>query len=170
MTLACVSLAGKGRTDACLMQAVALMSHYRLRLAGTVQSNPSRPDRPKCDMDMHVLPDGPVLRISEDRGAQARGCRLDAGALEAAVAATLERLDGADLLVVNKFGKHEAEGRGFVPVIAAALELDLPVLVGVNPLNYAAFHEFTGGMARDLPADPAAIVDWARRFRRVRVA
>ncbi|WP_442954295.1 DUF2478 domain-containing protein [Paracoccus sp. APAP_BH8] len=29
-------------------------------------------------------PDGPVLRISEDRGNGARGCRLDAGVLEAA--------------------------------------------------------------------------------------
>jgi hypothetical protein len=67
------------------------------RLAGTVQSNPQRADRPRCDMDVHVLPDGPVLRISEDRGPEARGCRLDAGVLEAAVAATLDRLDGADL-------------------------------------------------------------------------
>jgi hypothetical protein len=96
--------------------------------------------------------------------------RAAAGALEAAVAAALERLDRADVLVVNKFGKHAAEGRGFVPVIAAAVERGLPVLVGANALNHAAFHAFAGGMARDLPADPAAIADWVRRFRRIRVA
>lgn len=170
MMLACVSVAGKGLTDARLAQAVTLMQAQGLRLAGTVQSNPQRADRPKCDMDVHVLPDGPVLRISEDRGPHARGCRLDAGVLEAAVAATLDRLDQADLLVVNKFGKQEAEGRGFVSVIAEAMARGLPVLVGVNPLNHAAFHAFTGGMAQDLPADPEVITAWAFALRRSRAA
>lgn len=170
MMLACVSVAGKGLTDACLAQAVARIQAQGLRLAGTVQSNPKRSDRPKCDMDVHILPDGPVLRISEDRGPHARGCRLDAGVLEAAVAATLERLDGADLLVVNKFGKQEAEGRGFVPVIAEAMARNLPVLVGVNPLNHGAFHAFADGLAQDLPADPIAIAAWAIAQSRSRAA
>jgi hypothetical protein len=170
MILAAVSVSGKGLTDACLVEAVALMQARGLRLAGTVQSNPQRADRPRCDMDVHVLPDGPVLRISEDRGPEARGCRLDAGVLEAAVAATLDRLDGADLLVVNKFGKQEAEGRGFVPVIAKAMARDLPVLVGVNPLNHGAFHAFTGGLAQDLVPEPAAIVAWASALHRARAA
>lgn len=161
MMLACVTVAGKGLTDACLAQAVTLMQVQGLRLAGTVQFNPQRADRPKCDMDVHILPDGPVLRISEDRGAHARGCRLDAGVLEAAVVATLARLEGADLLVVNKFGKQESEGRGFVPVIAEAIARGLPVLVGVNPLNHGAFHAFAGGLAQDLVADPDAIAEWA---------
>ena len=29
---------------------------------------------------------------------------------------------GADVLIVNKFGKHEAEGRGFRMVVAEALK------------------------------------------------
>lgn len=170
MMLACVSVAGKGLTDACLAKAVALMQAQGLRLAGTVQSNPRRAGRPKCDMDVHILPDGPVLRISEDRGIHARGCRLDAGVLEAAVVATLDRLDSADLLVVNKFGKQEAEGRGFVTVIADAMTRGLPVLVGVNALNHSAFHAFTDGMAQDLPADPEAIAAWAFAHCRSRAA
>jgi len=159
--LACVSVSGKGLTDACLARAVALMQAQGLRLAGTVQSNPRRADRARCDMDVHILPDGPVLRISEDRGPLARGCRLDAGVLESAVATTLARLDGADLLVVNKFGKQEAAGRGFVPVIAEAMARGLPVLVGVNPLNHGAFHAFADGMAQDLSPDPYTITAWA---------
>ena len=55
-----------------------------------------------------------ALRISQDRGKWARGCRLDAGSLELAVAQVASALDvGADLMIINKFGKHEAEGRGF---------------------------------------------------------
>lgn len=161
MQLGYVTLQGKGATDACLMQAVAQMRRARLALAGTVQTNPDRTGRDKCDMDLHVLPEGPVLRISQDLGKGARGCRLDSDALERAVAACLARLDGAALVVINKFGKQEGLGRGFVPVIAAALERGLPVLVGVSALNLPAFLDFAEGLAHALPAEPAAVARWA---------
>lgn len=160
MKLAYVSLNGRGATDACLADAVALMRAAGLALAGTVQTNPPREGRAVCDMDLHVLPGGPVLRISQDLGAGARGCRLDSGALEEAVARSARRLVRAEALVVNKFGKTEAEGRGFVPVIAEALERGLPVLVGVNALNLEAFLAFAGDLAMALPADPARVAAW----------
>lgn len=65
-----------------------------------------------------------------------------------------------DLLVRNKFGMHEAEGRGFRPEIAEALALGLPVILGVNGLNRAAFHAFTDGIGEELPADAGRIADW----------
>ena len=61
-------------------------------------------------------------------------------------------------------GKHEAEGRGFVPLIAEALARDIPVLLGVSDLNRAAFDAFAVGAATPLPADQAAILDWAQRL------
>lgn len=161
MQLAYVSLSGRGATDACLADAVARMRAAGLALAGTVQTNPPRAGRAVCDMDLHVLPGGPVLRISQDLGAAARGCRLNSGALEEAVACSQQRLARAEALVVNKFGKTEAEGRGFVPVIAEALERGLPVLVGVNALNLEAFLAFAGDLALALPADPARVAAWA---------
>jgi len=161
MQLAYVSVSGRGATDRCLSAAVARLREAGIRIAGTVQVNPPRTGRDKCDMDLHVLPDGPVLRISQDLGIAARGCRLDTGSLEDAVAATLLRLDGAALVVVNKFGKQESEGRGFVPVIADALDRGLPVLVGVNAMNLDGFQSFAGGLARPLPAETEAIVGWA---------
>lgn len=39
-----------------------------LRIAGIVPSNHDRPDRNECDMDLHLPPDGPTLRISKDCG------------------------------------------------------------------------------------------------------
>jgi hypothetical protein len=161
MRIGYVSLPGKGATDACLAAAVARLVARGVPLAGTVQTNPERPGRDLCDMDVRVLPDGPVLRISQDLGAGARGCRLNGDALETAVTEVSVRLDGAALLVVNKFGKQEATGRGLVPVIAEAVGRGLPVLVGVNGLNLPAFLDFAAGLAEALPADPAAIADWA---------
>ncbi len=98
-------------------------------------------------MDLLILPQGPVVRISEDRGDLARGCTLDPGALEQSVAEVQQRLSGSDILIVNKFGKREAEGKGLVPVIGDAVDLGIPVLVGVNGLNLAAFLAFAGDEA-----------------------
>jgi hypothetical protein len=101
------------------------------------------------------------LRISQDLGPQARGCRLDPAALETAVGLVAAGLSsGADLLIVNKFGKHESEGRGFRSVIAEAVAMDIPVLVGLNALNRPAFESFAEGLAIQLPSDPAALMAW----------
>ena len=130
MRLAHISIAGRGETDRFLAAVAARLEMAGLRLAGTVQSNTARADRTRCDMDLRVLPDGPVYRISEDRGAAARGCMLDHGALEQTVAEVARRMDGADLLIVNKFGKAESEGRGLVPVISDALARGLTITPG----------------------------------------
>jgi nucleoside-triphosphatase THEP1 len=160
MKLAYVALQGRGRTDALIAEVAALLAADGVRLAGTVQSNHERPDRRKCDMDLMVLPDGPIVRISEDRGDLARGCTLDSGALEQTVVAVQQRLDGAEVLIVNKFGKREAEGKGLVPVIAEALERGMPVLIGVNGLNLAAFLIFAGEEVSALPTDALSVANW----------
>lgn len=157
--LAYVCLPGRGANDAFLADIAALLAG-RLRLCGTVQTNIERANRRKCDMDLRILPHGPVLRISEDRGSAARGCTLDAGVLEEAVAAVQGRLDGAELMIVNKFGKQECEGRGFAPLIAEALGRGMPVLVGVNAQNLPHFETFAEGLAQPLAADAATVVEW----------
>lgn len=160
MNLGYVTLSGRGAIDALLVQVVADLEACGLRLAGTVQSNIDRADRALCDMDLRLLPDGPTVRISVDRGAQARGCRLDPEVLEDAVLWTERALERAEFLVVNKFGKQEAEGRGLSAVIAEALSRDMPVLVGVNGLNMLPFLDFSGGMAQRLAPDHTSVLDW----------
>lgn len=160
MKLAYVSLEGRGKIDLLLLEVASRLEVRGIRLGGTVQSNIDRPNRAKCDMDLRVLPDGPVVRISEDRGGLARGCILDSGALEQAVFEVERRLSGAELLIINKFGKRETEGKGLIPVIAAALDQDLPVLVGVNGLNLPLFLEFCAGEALRLEPDPDRILAW----------
>lgn len=167
MKLAYVTLQGRGRTDALIAEVAALLEADGVRLAGTVQSNHEREGRRKCDMDLRVLPDGPIVRISEDRGDLARGCILDSGALEQTVAAVQRRLLAAEVLIVNKFGKREAEGKGLVPVIAEAIDIGLPVLIGVNGLNLAAFLTFAGEDVTALPGDPVLISDWCKASVRV---
>lgn len=136
-----------------------------VRVVGTTQTDTPRPKTHKCDMDVRVLPDGDIIRISQDLGLGSRGCHLDPNALEQAVALTAARLDGAEMLVINKFGKHEAEGRGFRDVIADAVMRGIPVLVGTNHLNIEAFEAFCGGEAEALSADLPALMVWAGKLR-----
>lgn len=161
MNLAYTMAPGRGDTDLVLLRLATELASRGLRCCGTVQINSERAESGPCDMDVRVLPGGPVLRISQDLGRSARGCRLDPAALETAVGLVSASLDlGADVLIVNKFGKHEAEGRGFRTVIAEALALGVPVIVGVNALNLAAFEEFSGGMAIHLPPEARALEAW----------
>ena len=155
-----VSVPGRGANDRLLCAVADRLSRDGLRVAGTVQEARERPGRALCDMDLKVMPDGPTLRISEERGDLARGCRLDASVLEEAVMLVTERLPQAEVLVVNKFGKRESEGGGFVTVIAAAIEAGIPVIVGVNALNLTAFLSFAGDLATALPGEAAAIRSW----------
>ncbi|MBC7132716.1 MAG: DUF2478 domain-containing protein [Roseovarius sp.] len=161
MRIACVMAEGRGDTDLLLHGFADRAAARGLRLCGTVQVNTDcGPDR-ACDMDVRVLPDGPVIRISQSLGTGARGCRLDPEALERAVAAAEARLsEGADLVIVNKFGKHEADGRGFRALIAEAVARGVPVLVGVNPLNAPRLAEFLGGEVMRLVPTPEALDAW----------
>jgi len=152
---------GRGETNLLLADVAGVMTSAGLRVCGTVQIDTDREKVHHCDMDVQVLPDGPLIRISQSLGTLSRGCRLNTDALEQAVALTEQGLtDGTDILLVNKFGKHEAEGRGFRNAIAEALSRDIPVLVGVNKLNVEAFQTFCGGEAVALEPNPADILAW----------
>lgn len=152
----------RGATDALLSAVAGRLLAEGVAVAGAVQANSACAPALHCDMDLSVLPDGPVIRISQSLGPASEGCRLDAGALEAAVVEVAARLMGARLLVINKFGKHEAEGRGFRDLIAEALAQDIPVLIGVNTPNRAAFAAFAGDLAEEVPSQPATVLGWCR--------
>lgn len=161
MRMACTMAPGRGDTDLLLAGLAQILTGRGLRVVGTAQINTERDTAGPCDMDVRVLPDGPVIRISQDLGSGSRGCRLDASALETAVGLVEAQLaQGADLLIINKFGKHEAEGRGFRDVIAEAMARDIPVLVGLNRLNRQPFVDFAEGLAVDLAPTATELLAW----------
>lgn len=161
MKIACTMAPGRGDTDLLLERIANSLQRRGLRVRGTVQVNSDQQCEGPCDMDVCVLPDGPVIRISQSLGEGARGCRLNPEALENAVGLVSASLEQpTDVLIVNKFGKHEADGRGFRPVIAEAMSRGIPVVVGLNRLNNEAFEAFSGGLADNLPPDPVRIQEW----------
>lgn len=166
--IACVVAEGRGAVDRLFHDVAERLAAEGWRLAGAVQVNCDTGDDKHCDMDVRVLPGGGVYRISQQLGRGSTGCRLNPDALERAVAeATGLWGDGPDLLIVNKFGKMEGEGRGFRDLIARAAAEGVPVLIGVNGLNRAALEEFLGMPAPLVAAEVEAMLDWAARQRAI---
>ena len=166
MKLAYVTTSGRGRIDDLIAEVVCALTDDGLRLAGTVRARPADPGGHPCDMDLRVLPDGPRFRISQPLGSAAKGCRLDGGVVEAIAVEVEARLPGADLLIVNKYGKLEAHGRGLSPAISIAMEMGIPTLVGVNQLNTPVFLKFSTDMAMPLAPELRAVRGWFESVRR----
>jgi len=164
MALASVTLEGRGATDRLLARVVARLDAEGIRAAGVLRA--PRPDGAKaqCESALRLLPDGPVIRITQDLGPGSAACRMDAGALQEAAGLAEARLaaDDGDLLVLNKFGLSEAEGRGFRALISEALGRGMPVLLGLPEVHRAAFERFADGMATALWPEEEAVLAWCR--------
>lgn len=161
--------AAPGAADRLLAEQAARLQEAGVALAGAVQRNIDRGAECACDMDVLIIgqEDRPI-RISQSLGPGSTGCRLDAGALELAAGRVATVLDGAELVIVPKFGRQEAMGRGFRALIGQALAGDLPVLIYVPTEQLAAFASFSGGMARQVAPD--GIDAWCREALAGRVA
>jgi hypothetical protein len=132
-----------------------------IAVAGIVQRNQFIRDRTKCDMEVEELASGIVLKISEDRGKEAQGCRLDRGALsEAAALLSASIKNEPQLVILNKFGKTEAEGRGLRDTLAQAVQLRVPVIVGVPYRNIEQWRAFAEGYAEECPIGSTRLHEW----------
>jgi hypothetical protein len=130
------------------------------RVAGLVQL------AHRCTGDVELsammLHNGEQLQLFQDLGTCARGCRLDIDRLMRAGSQIAEQLEhnGADLLIINRFGKHEQEGKGLLFLVEQALSLDIPVLIAVPDLRFHHWIEFSGGMSVKLPCRGASLQAW----------
>lgn len=164
MALASVMSNGRGATDRLLAGVVAQLAADGVRIAGALRERRPEEASDFCNSDLLLLPEGPVVRISQDLGAGSTACRLDAGALEDAVGIVSARVaaERVDLFVLNKFGLSEAEGRGFRTLIAEMLARDVPVLVGLSAAHRVAFEHFSDGLADALSPNQDAVLAWCR--------
>ena len=147
-----------------LAQVAGALSGRGLKIAGAIQIDEDAPGMRCGPMWLQDLATGERIAISQDRGPGARGCRLDAHGLAVACEDIARGIAaGADLVVLNKFGKREAEGRGLRDAIASAVMAGIPVLTSVGEPLAGALDAFLDGAWTRLPDDPAAIMDWARQ-------
>jgi hypothetical protein len=140
------------------------------RPVGVVQLGRScRAENPRLGVVM--LPDGEVVRLPsqdfapQDFASQAAahisGCRLDPDRLATLATRLAAAIDaGADLVIINRFGRSEAEGKGLIDLIPQALDADIPVLIAVPEQRFAAWIRFSEGMNVRLPCRREALDRW----------
>ena len=134
-----------------------------VRPVGVIQSGRScRAEEPKLRVVM--LPGGETFRLVADKeNYDGGGCRVDDQRLgELADRLTAAIGDGPDLVVINRFGRAEAEGRGLVKPIAQALKADIPVLIAVPERRFFDWIRFSDGMNVRLPCRREAVDRWWR--------
>jgi nucleoside-triphosphatase THEP1 len=148
--------------DRIIARAIEPLRAAGVPLAGALQVEPVAAGRHPCDLLLEELASGDVHAIAEHRGREARGCRLDVGLLTEIGEAVVHSLHDEQprLLVVNKFGKIEADGGGLRQAVAEAVDLGIPVLVGVPARNLDRWRAFAGSLAIELPATVGTIADW----------
>jgi hypothetical protein len=107
---------------------------------------------------------GEKLLLAQDFDPRASGCRLDADRLQNAaerIAGALEA--GADIMIINRFGKRERDGKGLAYLIERAHAADVPVVIAVSNRNFAEWIKFAGGMSVKLACNRRPLDTWWRK-------
>lgn len=148
--------------DGFLARVAALLRADHIDVGGVVQENTGHGGG--CSLMTAVdLASGRRFQISQELGSQATGCRLDTHGL-ADVAALLEcsSARGTEILILNKFGRAEAEGHGLRAAIGRAIDAGIPVVTAVRPPYAEAWSTFHGRLATDLTPDLDVVLAWCR--------
>ena len=154
--------------DQVLRDFAAGLNQRGYRAVGLVQLGHHCVDAPKLSaMLVHT---GEELQLFQDLGtyttrdngvAVARGCRLDVGQLLNAGAQVAHAIDqGADLMIINRFGRQEREGKGLTYLIERALSADIPVVIAVPEHRFADWIRFADGISVKLHCDPGSLNAW----------
>jgi len=143
--------------DAVLRDFAADLTARGFRPVGMVQAGQCA----DSSLSAVLLPSGEKLLLAQDFDPTAHGCRLDLGRLHNAGARVAETLEaGADLLIVNRFGKRERDGKGLGFLIERALKADIPVVIAVSSDRFADWVKFAGGISVKLTCDRPALDAW----------
>ncbi len=154
-----------GQPSATVLDAVAqALQAEGIVVAGYLQRKLSQEGNTISNTVLEDIETGEQFGIMQALGASAASCRLDTGALADIAGRTIERLERlerpADVLILNRFGKAEAEGHGLRAALEMAIDRDIPVLTLVASTYLQAWRDYVGEMATSLP--PVAAVAWYR--------
>ena len=146
--------------DAVLRDFAADLKTQGVRVVGLVQAGQCA----DSSLSAVLVHSGEKLLLAQDFDPAASGCRLDIGRLENVGARVAEALDaGADLLIINRFGKRERDGKGLAFLIERALGADIPLVIAVSQDRFAEWIRYAGGVSVKLDCDRAALEQWWRK-------
>src|SRR6202012_2827303 len=120
--------------DAVLRDFAADLNARGVRAVGMVQAGQCA----DSSLSAVLVHTGETLLLAQDFDPNAKGCRLDIGRLQSAGERVAQAMDGgADLLIVNRFGKRERDGKGLGYLIERALKSEIPVVIAVSSERFS---------------------------------
>ncbi len=145
--------------DAILRDFAADLKARGFRAVGMIQTGQCA----DSSLSVVLVHSGEKLLLAQDFDPAASGCRLDIARLENAGARVADALEaGADLVIINRFGKRERDGKGLTHLIERAREADTPVVIAVSSDRLTDWIKFVDGMTVKLACDRDSLDSWWR--------
>lgn len=161
--LAALRFEPRDDVDAVMLEVLERLRSERIVVGGLLQVI-ERDNPGQCaTLSVVDIRTGERARITQNRGKEARGCKLDAQGLVSmahCIDAAID--DGVDLIMISRFGRAEAEGRGLLSCFSNAICAGIPVLTAVREPHVGRWDAFHGGIATGLALDAGAVLDWFR--------
>ena len=130
-------------------------------VGGLIQRNSKDGDGKLVGMQLVDLMTGREIGIYQKLGAGSAACKLDTSGLAEATRAVTSAISAdVSLIVVNKFSKQEAAGRGLRSELADAVIAGCTVLIGVSEKCSDAWKEFTGDRGTTLFCARRVVDEW----------
>lgn len=132
------------------------LQKHGLKVGGVLQQAEWLPH--ECCARLYIVDirTGQCERIKQNRGAEARGCKLDPQGLAAISHCITDAIEaGSDLIIINKYGRAESEERGLLSCFADAASAAIPTLTTVRDPYVDQWRAFHGGLATELSANEA---------------
>ncbi len=155
-----------GATTADIQKLLARFAERRigegLRVAGVIEEPAGGVDCGICNsLVLRDTAGSTIIPITQNLGSGSSACKLDSSGLAAGCQAVVAAIEaGADVVVLSKYGKIEAEGGGLLDAFRAAADAGLPCLTGVKPSFSGFFEEYAGGYSQWIEANDDAIEAW----------
>jgi nucleoside-triphosphatase THEP1 len=159
--LAAVLYRPEDDVDALLADFASTMLLAGERIGGVVQRNLKDDAGRPNGMLVTDLLTGRDISICQPLGRGATACKLDPdGLAEASLAISRAIAEEVALIIVNKFSKQEAAGRGLRSELAEAILAGGPVLTAVPEKCHDAWKDFTGDLGTTLLCAPHVVEQW----------
>lgn len=133
-----------------------------IKVVGAIGEPHGLPDRTCGAGILRDIVSGEPYSIYLETAPVGTSCHIDIVGVERASAVVLDQVLTADIVLLSKFGKLEATGRGLTAVFEAGIAAGKPILTFVADKHIAAWQSFAPG-AMSLTLDEGMIDAWVKR-------
>lgn len=142
-----------------LWSAINVLRAQGVRIDGLV--NQCTDDGHHVSEVIQAIGDASEYVILQCLGKESQGCKLNPAALAESSIVLRDAIDQrVDVLVINKFGVAEAEGRGLLDEYVRAIAEQIPVVSLVHRKYLPAWRDFAAELGEELPIDMDAVINW----------